>query len=401
MAETKPTKVPIWNTGGSNRTEPSSGKKATGWLSGEAPSSAFFNWLQWLTGDWLQWLDERLFDGLPGGGGDEEDFSIRPPDHSGAPGDMSVTGAEAASSGDGGDLYLRGGDGVTVGDGGAVTVAGGDAVGTDKAGGDLTLSTGAATGTGDADFTLSATEGGVSGFTPNAPTPYVQSDVANKRLIVSKKISIQETTKEQLSFAVSSLPGSPSVGDIARLSAPPMLMVRGNGLWAPAEKTVYRNYTQEVLNFTAIGSQIFSNHQYTFPANSLEDGAVLEINGFGYVGPLGAPGNIDQYNVRIGNGSPGSLISALGPIATESNGGNGYNFKVYIVFYNPSGNLLDLRAYGFLLDNANVREDRVEITGGAIDRTQTNTIFLQANNSIAAAVDVYQDVTLVDVRVHS
>ncbi len=177
-------------------------------------------------------------------------------------------------------------------------------------------------------------------------------------------------------------------------------MVRGDGLWAPAEKTLYRNYAQEVLNFTTSGSQIFSNHQYTIPANSLELGTVIEINGFGYVGPSGAPGNIDQYNVRLGNASPGSLISALGPIATETSGGSGYNFTVYVVFYNLVGNLLDFRAYGFLLDNANVREDRVELTG-TIDRTQTNTIFLQANNSVAAAVDVHQDATLVDVRVHS
>ncbi|NIQ96291.1 MAG: hypothetical protein GWN87_20405, partial [Desulfuromonadales bacterium] len=332
--------------------------------------------------------------------GDEDDFLIRPPDHSGTPGDMSITGAEAATSGDGGPLFLRGGDGVTDGDGGAVTVAGGDAVGTDKAGGDLELKTGVCTGTGNADFTLSATEGGASGFTVRNPTAYIRSDVANQRLVADKQISIEETSKAQLTFVASSLPGSPSVGDIARLSTPPMLMVRGNGLWAPAEKTLYRNYTQEVLNFTAIGSQVFSNHQYTIPANSLEQGTVLEINGMGYVGPAAAPGNIDQFNVRLGNSSPGSLISALGPLASESNGTVGYNFGVYVVFYNLSGNLLDLRAYGYLFDNINQREDRVELTG-TIDRTQTNTIFLQANNSVAAAVDVYQDATLVDVRVHS
>jgi len=55
---TKPTSVPIWNTGTANRTEPSAGKKVLGWIIGEEPPSSYFNWLQGLTGDWLQYLSD-------------------------------------------------------------------------------------------------------------------------------------------------------------------------------------------------------------------------------------------------------------------------------------------------------------------------------------------------------
>ena len=59
---TKPTKVPGWALTGT-RTEPSAGKKNTGWLFEESPPYNFFNWLQGIGGDWLSWIDERLEDG--------------------------------------------------------------------------------------------------------------------------------------------------------------------------------------------------------------------------------------------------------------------------------------------------------------------------------------------------
>jgi len=59
---TKPTKIPRWADTGT-RTEPSSGKKDTGWTFEEAPPYGYENWLQGITGDWLKWIDERFDDG--------------------------------------------------------------------------------------------------------------------------------------------------------------------------------------------------------------------------------------------------------------------------------------------------------------------------------------------------
>jgi len=59
---TKPPIVPEWAVTGT-RTEPSAGKKNTGWIFEESPPYDFFNWLQGIAGDWFNWIDERLGDG--------------------------------------------------------------------------------------------------------------------------------------------------------------------------------------------------------------------------------------------------------------------------------------------------------------------------------------------------
>lgn len=56
MSTIRPTKLPKFNTGGANRTEPTSGKKILGWLNGERPASSYFNWLHALVNDWLEHL---------------------------------------------------------------------------------------------------------------------------------------------------------------------------------------------------------------------------------------------------------------------------------------------------------------------------------------------------------
>jgi len=61
----KPTEIPRWATLGV-RTDPGAAKKDTGWVIPEPPPDTFFNWLFGVTGDWVTWLDERLFDS--GGG---------------------------------------------------------------------------------------------------------------------------------------------------------------------------------------------------------------------------------------------------------------------------------------------------------------------------------------------
>lgn len=55
---TKPTKIPVWNTGGTNNVEPTSGEKITGWSVGQTPPSSYFNFLQKLYGEWLEYLDD-------------------------------------------------------------------------------------------------------------------------------------------------------------------------------------------------------------------------------------------------------------------------------------------------------------------------------------------------------
>jgi hypothetical protein len=60
---TKPTKIPRWADTSANIIEPPEVKKDQGWLFEEIPPSAFENWRTKLTGEWMKWLNERLFDG--------------------------------------------------------------------------------------------------------------------------------------------------------------------------------------------------------------------------------------------------------------------------------------------------------------------------------------------------
>jgi hypothetical protein len=71
---TKPTKIPRWADTSLNVTEPSSGKKDTGWIVNEIPPSSYENWRTRTIGEWFKWLDERLFDG-----GSADDFVIKEP----------------------------------------------------------------------------------------------------------------------------------------------------------------------------------------------------------------------------------------------------------------------------------------------------------------------------------
>lgn len=57
---TKPTKIPTWNSGGSNNVEPSAGQKTAGWAVNDVPPSSTFNWLQKLTGEWAAYLDDVI-----------------------------------------------------------------------------------------------------------------------------------------------------------------------------------------------------------------------------------------------------------------------------------------------------------------------------------------------------
>jgi hypothetical protein len=60
--EGRPDKLPTWATdNGAIITEPTDGKKATGWLSPEKPTDGGFNWWQNLTYKWVNYLDQLVF----------------------------------------------------------------------------------------------------------------------------------------------------------------------------------------------------------------------------------------------------------------------------------------------------------------------------------------------------
>ena len=55
----RPSAVPGWD-GSTNLTEPSAGKKTTGWILGESPPSSFANWFWNLVNLWLVYLDLKV-----------------------------------------------------------------------------------------------------------------------------------------------------------------------------------------------------------------------------------------------------------------------------------------------------------------------------------------------------
>lgn len=55
-----PPKLPTWATGAASILEPSDGKKAQGWVPGEQPPAAFFNYWQNLVGQWITDLSSRM-----------------------------------------------------------------------------------------------------------------------------------------------------------------------------------------------------------------------------------------------------------------------------------------------------------------------------------------------------
>lgn len=158
MVEPKPTTLPIWNTGGLNRTDPGASKKALGWVLSEEPPSSWFNWLQHYTGAWFVWIDERMSDGA-----NEEDLNIRAlvPDTTGDGGSLNLDAGDANTTGDGGNANLNAGDAVGTGIGGFARVNGGDGV--SGTGGDVRITGGAATSAKGGDIVLTAGVGDTGG----------------------------------------------------------------------------------------------------------------------------------------------------------------------------------------------------------------------------------------------
>lgn len=130
MVEPQPTKKPEWNTGGSNRTEPTAGEKVTGWAANDEPPSSYFNWLQYYTYAWFEWINERFLKGTA-----EVDLIVQAlqPDTSGAGGNLDLKAGAANTSGAGGKVNITSGQGIGAESGDIVLACGNS----DTNGGDL------------------------------------------------------------------------------------------------------------------------------------------------------------------------------------------------------------------------------------------------------------------------
>ena len=202
MATTKPTKVPRWNDTGGNRTEPLEAEKDAGWAVDAQPPSSYFNWLQFYTGDWLRWIDERIFDGttvldlkvkaIDGTSGDAGDIDIIGGfAASGGGGAASLTGGEG-QGGNGGAASVLGGQGVGY-SGGSITVRGGSAItGSNLSGGSITLQTGGGTGNAYASMSFKVTEPGTSGTGTRLPVTVLELDAQNRKAVHSRRVEIVE-----------------------------------------------------------------------------------------------------------------------------------------------------------------------------------------------------------------
>ena len=372
MAETRPLKVPTFNTGGANRAEPAAGKKTLGWVLNEEPASSFFNWLHFYTGAWLAWIDERMFDG-----GDEEDLTITAPvvgatdaggalilkaadggATSGVGGNMTAQGGDAvdlagqatieggqssaagggsatlrggtAVSGNGGGLTVGGGFSTTGGDGGAAKLEGGNAIageggaatveggnsgGTDQNAGSLTLSTGNATGSGSGDTTLQATKPGASGTATRSPSDFLVCDGNSARLYARERLEIQPTAtvdaKGDLYLDDRALPGSPVAGAIMRASGGLYAAYNGDR-WSHLENGLYVEPNQSDARGST-GSGFFElssvDIKGVIPADALQDGSVVRLTGW-IEQPNSAPGSLLIGSSFItGTGAPAAIVT--------------------------------------------------------------------------------------------
>jgi hypothetical protein len=157
MVEPQPTKKPEWNTGGANRTEPAAGEKTSGWAVDDQPPSSYFNWLQYYTYAWLEWLNERFYKGSL-----EVDLIIKAlqPDTSGNGGRLVLDGGNANTSGAGGYVHMTAGDGLGS-TGGDIRVRAGDS--DTGSGGPVDIDAGVSTSGAGGDVTIDGGDGATSG----------------------------------------------------------------------------------------------------------------------------------------------------------------------------------------------------------------------------------------------
>lgn len=141
---TKPTTVPTWNTGGTNRTAPSAGELAAGYAVNQVPASSKLNWWMNLVGSWLDYLNGLV--------ATANTWTATQTFTGGVAGPLAATGPAAGTGGTSGDAF--------VGTGGAAPVDG-------VAGRGLVVTGGAGTTNSDGGVAARVV-GGASGPNSNA-----------------------------------------------------------------------------------------------------------------------------------------------------------------------------------------------------------------------------------------
>ena len=310
MAETKPLKVPRWNDDLTNHTEPTEVEKDVGWSVDEEPSGAFWNWLLHFKGQWVKWINERFFDGLFGGSGDEEDFLITSPVPAdpGAGGTMTVRGADGVTAGGGGPVAIRGGTGAATTDpGGDVIInggtgaatglgglasmksgpsidqtgrfaflEGGNSGGTDRVSGDAVVKAGVATGDGSGSvdlFAVDANQG--AGSSNRSPVSYLKADGALLRVLVRRTLRF---------FGLAGYVSSPVKGDtFVNTDTAKLIYYDGTDF-----ENISRRRLATVANATQLVALGVFDQSVDIAGNSLRETSIIDVEAYGSFNPTNA-----------------------------------------------------------------------------------------------------------------
>lgn len=341
MVEPIPTKIPEWNTGGANRTEPTAGEKVSGWSINDEPPSSYFNWLQYYTGAWFAWLSERLDKGTlehdvilralsPAASGRGGHLELRAGDAttSGVGGDVTVEAGAGLNGNEGGDASLKAGGAADV-NGGDVTIEGGTVTGTDRNSGEAKITTGDSSGTGYGLFDINVAEaetgGAGSGSYANPAALYVRmlgsgaaKNIQCKRFTTFDNAA--DTARGNIRIFEKAQPTTPSKGDVYLDSGSDQARLYDgstyHGITPKAYALDFASFTVDDLTSTEKVFQLAgpADLKYTIPANYVDTGAIILVRSlFGRTGatPADEPG----FNIRLGNYSTitGALLTTIQP----------------------------------------------------------------------------------------
>lgn len=321
MVEPQPAKIPTWNTGGTNRTEPTAGEKVTGWTLNDEPPATYFNWLQYYAGAWITWLNERVRKGAT---------EI----------DLIVSGLQPTAAGAGGDLDVRGGDGL----------------GTDNAGGDVAMEAGVGTGTAGSRASIAVTEpetgGSGSGTYPNLKALYFRADGGTKTISANRHLILQNPAGIDAARGVARLvgkaqPTAPATGDIYLDSGTDRLRYYdgagyrdGPTLFDPPFYANSDNATDTAQEVAFVKSA--AKYLFTIPANYLSAGSLIRYR-FECYRQGTSLANDPGLRLRVGavgsHAAPptGVLASVVAPTSSFSFGKFSADGEIYIAAGGFSG----------------------------------------------------------------
>jgi len=324
MVEPQPNKIPTWNTGGLNRTEPTVGDKVTGWTLNDQPPSAYFNWLQYYAGAWLGWLEERVHKGSL-----ENDLIVEglQPDTSGKGGDLTLRAGQANATGAGGDLTVRAGHADTSGVGGDVGLQSGDGVGTNRNSGSVVVESGVSTGTGRGriDFEVSEAEtgGSGSGSYANSKSRFMRMDGTSGQptIYADRYLQMQNAGGVDPARGVTRIigkaqPTSPALGDIYLDANTEQMAVKRTAGYKNLDTIVYNISDDAVLGqtpgATAATTYVINEVPYgggvgtaplrhVIPANTLRIGTIIRVRAQFTLEDLGGISTFPSPRVYVGS----------------------------------------------------------------------------------------------------